>query len=114
MKDEDKWRETLKKTRWMWFKVVNENNDWMSTVDKKTGYGNIDKDDFVKLLESHGFRVRSAKPIILNYKFSKVFLDNFVKHAYSDDFPELVGDERKEFFQEFNVRHKKHVEQVIF
>ena len=61
MKDEDKWRETLKKTRWMWFKVVNENNDWMSTVDKKTGYGNIDKDDFVKLLESHGFRVRSAK-----------------------------------------------------
>ena len=96
----------------MWFKVVNENHDWMTTVDKKTGYGNIDKDDFVKLLESHGFRVRSAKTITLNYKFSKVFLDNFVKHAYADDFPGLVGDERKEFFEEFNTRHQKHVEQV--
>ena len=41
----------------MHFKTVNVNHGWMSTVDEKTGYGNIEREDFVKLLESHGFRV---------------------------------------------------------
>ena len=77
MRSEERWRDLLDKTRsvqsllwqcngwtkiyflrhsWMHFGTVNLNHGWMSTVDEKTGYGNIEKEDFVKLLESHGFR----------------------------------------------------------
>ena len=88
----------------MHFKTVNVNYGWMSTVDQKSGYGNIEKGDFVKLLESHGFRVDDAKEVSLDYKLHKDFVDNFVKDAILSDFPELVGEERKQFFEEYIPR----------
>ena len=85
----------------MHFKTVNVNNDWMSTVDKKTGYGNIKKEDFVKLMERLGFKVEDAKTVDLDYKLHKDFVDGFLKETILNDFPELVGPDREEFFSEF-------------
>ena len=73
----------------------------MTTVDENTGYGNIDKDDFVKLLERNGFQINSEKKISLNYKIEKVFIDNFIKSTYVNDFPEVVGEIREEFLKEY-------------
>ena len=88
----------------MHFKTVNVNHGWMSTVDEKTGYGNIKREDFVKLLESHGFRVAEAKDLTLEYKLSKKFAEGFMQNTISTGFPELVGVEREEFFKEFISR----------
>ena len=85
----------------MHFKTVNVNHGWMSTVDEKTGYGNIKREDFVKLLESHGFRVEEAKDLTLEYKFSKKFSEGFRQNTISTAFPEIVGVEREEFFKEY-------------
>ena len=91
----------------MHFKTVNVNHDWMTTVDKKTGYGNIKKEDFTKLLKSNGFKVNDVKNIDLDYKLQKDFVDNFVKDAILNDFPELVGGEREQFFAEYIPRVEK-------
>ena len=85
----------------MHFKTVNVNHGWMSTVDEKTGYGNIKREDFVKLLETHGFRVAEAKDLTLEYKLSKKFAEGFMQNTISTGFPELVGVEREEFFKEY-------------
>ena len=85
----------------MHFGTVNVNHGWMSTVDEKTGYGNIEREDFVKLLESHGFRVEEAKDLTLEYKFSKKFSEGFRQNTISTAFPEIVGVEREEFFKEY-------------
>ena len=44
----------------MHFGTMNFNHGWMSTVDEKTGYGNIEREDFVKLMESHGLDRKSV------------------------------------------------------
>ena len=63
----------------MYFKTVNVNHGWMSTVDEKTGYGNIKREDFVRLMESHGFRVDEAKDVTLEYKLHPDFVEGFVQ-----------------------------------
>ena len=65
----------------MHFGTVNLNHGWMSTVDEKTGYGNIEREDFVKLLESHGFRVEEAKDVSLDYKLHHDFVERFVQET---------------------------------
>ena len=60
---------------------MNLNHGWMSTVDEKTGYGNIEREDFVKLLESHGFRVEEAKDVSLDYKLHHDFVERFVQET---------------------------------
>ena len=79
------------------------NNSWMSTVDQ-AGYGNITQQDFARLMESKGFRVDEAKTIPLDYKLDKDFVHNFFKQTIMTSFPELVGDKRKEFFNEYIPR----------
>ena len=91
----------------MHFKTVNVNHGWMSIVDEKTGYGNIKREDFVKLLETHGFRVAEAKDLTLEYKLSKKFAEGFMQNTISTGFPELVGVEREEFFKEYISRADK-------
>ena len=91
----------------MHFKTVNVNHSWMSTVDEKTGYGNIDKEDFVKLMESLGFRVDEAKTVSLNYKLHKDFVKGFVQENIMNDFPEIEGEDREEFFKEYTTRRKQ-------
>ena len=101
----------------MHFKTVNVNHSWMSTVDEKTGYGNIDKEDFVKLMESLGFRVDEAKTVSLNYKLHKDFVKGFVQENIMNDFPEIQGEEREEFFREYLPRVEqlnKVVSHVLF
>ena len=104
MRQEERWRELLEKTSWMHFKTVNVNHGWMSTVDERTGYGNIKMEDFVKLMENNGFRVDEAKTVNLNYKLHKDFVERFVEETILNDFPELEGEEREEFFREFIPR----------
>ena len=122
MRREERWRELLDKTRsvttvamaglkstfpspsWMHFGTVNVNHGWMTTVDEKTGYGNIRREDFVKLLESHGFKVADAKDLTLEYKLSKKFSEGFRQNTILSAFPEIVGVEREEFLQEFLSR----------
>ena len=101
----------------MHFKTVNVNHSWMSTVDEKTGYGNIDKEDFVKLMESLGFRVDEAKTVSLNYKLHKDFVKGFVQENIMNDFPEIEGEDREEFFKEYLPRVEqlnKVVSHVLF
>ena len=88
---------------WIHYKTVHVNNSWMSTVDQ-SGYGNITEEDFVKLLESKGFRVDDAKTIPLEYKFDKDFIKNFFKQTIMTSFPDLVGEKRTEFFNEYIPR----------
>ena len=88
----------------MHFKTVNVNHGWMSTVDEKTGYGNIKREDFVRLLESHGFRVDEAKAVPLEYKLSKEFLEGYIQKTIRTAFPEIMGEEREEFFKEYITR----------
>ena len=88
----------------MHFGTVNLNHGWMSTVDEKTGYGNIEREDFVKLLEGHGFRVKEAKNLTLEYKLSNKFSEGFRQNTILNAFPELVGVEREEFFKEYISR----------
>ena len=75
----------------------------MSTVDKN-GYGDITQDDFVKLMETNGFRVDQAKTIPLEYKLDNDFVKNFFKQTIMTSFPELVGDKRMQFFKEYIPR----------
>ena len=75
----------------------------MSTVDKN-GYGDITQDDFVKLMETNGFRVDQAKTIPLEYKLDKDFVKNFFKQTIMTSFPELEGDKRTQFFKEYIPR----------
>ena len=75
----------------------------MSTVDQ-TGYGDIIQEDFVRLMESKGFRVDHARTIPLEYKLDKDFVKNFFKQTIMTSFPELVGDKRTEFFKEYIPR----------
>ena len=88
----------------MHFGTVNLNHGWMSTVDEKTGHGNIEKEDFVKLLESQGFRVDEAKDVALEYKLSQKFAGGFIQNTILKAFPEIVGEEREEFFKEYMAR----------
>ena len=78
----------------------------MTTVDEKTGYGNIRREDFVKLLESHGFRVDEAKTVTLDYKLHPDFVERFVQETILGSFPEIVGEEREQFFTEYLARVK--------
>ena len=98
----------------MYFKTVNVNHGWMSTVEEKTGYGNIKREDFVKLLESHGFRVAEAKNVTLDYKLHPDFVERFVQETILDAFPEIVGEEREQFFREYFARVKELEEIVSF
>ena len=88
---------------WIHYKTVHVNNSWMSTVDQ-AGYGNITQQDFARLIESKGFRVDEAKTIPLDYKLDKDFVHNFFKQTIMTSFPELVGEKRKEFFNEYIPR----------
>ena len=88
---------------WIHYKTVHVNNSWMSTVDKN-GYGDITQDDFVKLMETNGFRVDQAKTIPLEYKLDNDFVKNFFKQTIMTSFPELVGDKRTQFFKEYIPR----------
>ena len=88
---------------WIHYKTVHVNNSWMSTVDQ-SGYGNITEEDFVRLIESKGFRVDEAKTIPLEYKLDKDFVKNFFKQTIMTSFPDLVGEKRKEFFSEYIPR----------
>jgi len=106
MKTEDRWADMLKPTSWMHFKTVHVNNSWMSTVDSH-GYGNIEESDYIKLLETHGFRVDSAKTIPLEYVLSKEFTKNFFKSTLLTSFPELTGENRNKFFTEYIGRIKE-------
>ena len=90
----------------MHFGTVNLNHGWMSTVDEKTGYGNIEREDFVKLLESHGFSVKEAKDVTLEYKLHNDFVERFVEETILHAFPEIVGEEREQFFAEYFARVK--------
>ena len=89
----------------MHFKTVHQNNSWMSTVNKN-GFGDMITEDFVKLMENHGFRVDDAKTVPLKYKFETDFIRNYFKSVVMTSFPELQGDTRKKFFNEFIPRVK--------
>jgi len=106
MKTEAKWADMLKPTSWMHFKTVHVNNSWMSTVDSD-GFGYIEEGDYIKLMENHGFRVDDAKTIPLNYVLNKDFTKNFFKSTLLTSFPELTGDNRRHFFNEFIERIKE-------
>jgi len=106
MKTETKWADMLKPTSWMHFKTVHVNNSWMSTADSN-GLGFIEEGDYVKLMESHGFRVDDAKTIPLKYKLDKNFTKEFFKSTLLTSFPELTGDNRNLFFTEFIGRVKE-------
>jgi len=107
MKTEGEWAEALAPTRWMHFKTIHVNNDWMSrsTVDPD-GHGYIEEGDYVRLMENNGFQVESAKTIPLKYKLDRNFVKNFFKATVLTSFPELTGDTRKAFFTEFIARVK--------
>ena len=92
--------------------MVNLNHGWMSTVDEKTGYGNIEREDFVKLLESHGFRVEEAKDVTLDYKLHHDFVERFVEETIHHSFPEIVGEEREQFFAEYFARVRE-LEKIV-
>ena len=96
----------------MHFKIVNMHHDWMSNVDKKTGYGSITREDFVKLMEAHGFRVNQAETLTLNYKLSRDFVEGFKKKTILPAFPEIVGKDREEFFKEYIDRADK-MEKIV-
>ena len=70
----------------------------------QSGYGNITEEDFVKLIQSKGFRVDDAKTIPLEYKLDRDFVHNFFRQTIMTSFPELVGEKRKEFFNEYIPR----------
>jgi len=106
MKREPKWEHLLKNTSWMHYKTVHQNNSWMSTIEKH-GYGGIIENDFVKLMENHGFKVANAKTIPLKYKFEVDFIKNYFKTVVLTSFPELQGETRKEFFNEYIPRVKE-------
>jgi len=105
MRNETKWADALRPTKWMHFKTVHVNTSWMTTADE-TGNGYIKESDYVKLLENHGFQVDSAKTIPLRYMLDKDFTKNFFKSTLLTSFPELVGNTRKEFFTEYIERVK--------
>ena len=98
---------------WPHYNTVNTNNYWMSNVDKKNGYGNIKAEDFVKLVESHGFRVDDLKIMGLDYKISEELVKGFVEAAYQTVWPEITGVEREEFFTDFFERSEKLKHMVI-
>jgi len=105
MRNETKWADALRPTKWMHFKTTHVNTSWMTTADE-TGNGYIKESDYVQLLESHGFQVDSAKTIPLRYMLDKDFTKNFFKSTLLTSFPELVGNTRKEFFTEYIERVK--------
>ena len=89
----------------MHFKTIHVNNSWMSTADSH-GFGYIKEEDYVKLMEAHGFRVDDAKTVPLKYMLDRDFVKNFFKSTLLTSFPELTGETRKEFFTEFISRVK--------
>ena len=95
----------------MHFKTVHQNSGWMSEVNSH-GQGYIQQDDFVKLMETHGFRVDDAKTIPLKYKFQEDFIRNYFKSVVMTSFPEVQGDNRKLFFNEYIPRVKELTEKV--
>ena len=95
----------------MHFKTVHVNNSWMSTVDSN-GFGYIEEGDYIKLMEDHGFRVDNAKTIPLKYVLNKDFTKNFFKSTLLTSFPELTGDNRRQFFTEFIERIKEQSQPV--
>jgi len=105
MRNETKWADALRPTKWMHFKTTHVNTSWMTTADE-TGNGYIKESDYVQLLENHGFQVDSAKTIPLRYMLDKDFTKNFFKSTLLTSFPELVGNTRKEFFTEYIKRVK--------
>jgi len=106
MKDEEDWAEVLAPTRWMHFKTIHVNNEWMSTVDQE-GHGSIEEEDYVRLMENHGFQVDGVKTIPLNYKITRTWIKNIFKSIMLTSFPELTGDKRKAFFTEYISRVKE-------
>ena len=97
---------------WMHFKTVHQNNSWMSTINKN-GFGDMITEDFVKLMENNGFRVDDAKTVPLKYKFETDFIRNYFKSVVITSFPELQGDTRKKFFNEF-IPRVKDLTQLVF
>lgn len=110
MKKEDKWSKMLSKTSWPNFKTIHKNNDWMSTVDNK-GNGPIIEEDYVRLMENHGFKVEFSHSQPLQYVFNDEFIRNFFKSTILTSFNELNENERKEFMEEF-VRRLKNQKQL--
>ena len=75
----------------------------MSTVDQY-GFGSIEKNDYVKLMEKHGFRVDSAEDILLKYAVSWKFSKNLIQTKVLTGFPELYGEDRRKFCSEYMDR----------
>jgi len=100
MKKEQEWEEVLRPTRWMHFKTAHVNKAWMS-------HDYIELSDYVGLLEAKGFKVDGAKDVPLNYLFDKDFKKNFFKSTLLTSFPELQGEARKSFFNEYIKRVNK-------
>jgi len=90
----------------MHFKTVHQNSGWMSDVNKN-GQGYIQERDFAGLLEKHGFRVDDAKTVPLKYKFQEDFIKNYFKSIVLTSFPEIQGENRKQFFNEYIPRVKE-------
>lgn len=110
MKRDEKWSKMLNKTSWPHFKTVHRNNTWMSTVDHK-GNGPIIEQDYVKLMQNNGFKVKFSKNQPLNYVFNDDFIRNFFKSTILTSFQELEPKEREMFLEEF-VRWLKSQKQL--
>ena len=63
--------------RWKTFNTKHVNKEWSSTFDED-GYGPMYEDDYKRLMESHGFRIISAKPFPISYKVTKVYMKNYI------------------------------------
>jgi len=105
MKSEPEWANLLKDTTYPYFGTVHRNNSWMTTVDKN-GIGPIVESDYVKLMENSGFKVAGSKSLALNYVFQRDFTRNFFKSKILTGFPQVQGEGRKAFFDEYVRRLK--------
>jgi len=99
MKTEEKWAKVLRRSSWPYY-IQHRNTSWMTTVDKQ-GRGPIIEGDYVNLLKNTGFKVKESKSLTLTYLLDKDFKKNYFKASILTAFPELKGDARKEFFNEF-------------
>jgi len=109
MKAEPEWAELLKPTTWPYMGTVHRNNSWMTTVNKD-GIGPIVESDYVKLMENSGFKVAGSKSLALNYVFQRDFTRNFFKSKILTGFPQLQGEGRKAFLDEYLRRLKTNYE----
>ncbi|XP_023331074.1 uncharacterized protein LOC111703382 [Eurytemora carolleeae] len=110
MKLNGKWAKLLKNTSWPHFKTTHINNSWMSTVDKQ-GSGPIIEKDFVKLMESNGFKVQESRSLPLGYVLHKDFIKNYFRSTILTAFPEIQGEERKLFFTDY-IRKMKELDML--